>query len=68
MSNVTPIKTTANDILREAQREATEAKAKAAKEKLKDKLSQIDKAKVVLANFERELEVLLEQVNADLNA
>ncbi len=67
MTNVTPIKTTAEDIVREAKKEATEEKAKVAKGKLKSKLQQIDAAKIVLSNLERELEVLIEQVNAELN-
>ena len=66
MTNVTNIKTTANDILKEAKKEANEEKAKTAKSKIKGKLAQIDAAKLVVSNLERELEVLLEQVNAEL--
>jgi len=68
MTNVQNIKTTAQDILREAKKEAVEAKAKDAKEKIKSKLKALDAAKLIVANLERELEVLVEQVNAELNA
>jgi len=66
MTNVTSIKTTAADILKEARKEVNEEKAKEAKTKIKSKLAQIQAAKTVLNNLERELEVLVEQVNADL--
>ena len=57
----------AQSIVEEAQKEVIEAKAKEAKGKIKAKLTQIETAKLVLANLTRELDVLVEQVNAELN-
>lgn len=69
MTTVTelPVKTPAQSILQEAKKEVVEARAKDAKNKLKTKLAQIESAKLVVANLERELEVIMEQVNAELD-
>lgn len=69
MTTVTelPVKTIAQSILQEAKKEVIEARAKDAKNKLKTKLAQIESAKLVVANLERELEVIMEQVNAELD-
>jgi hypothetical protein len=58
--------TNVSEILSEAKQEIIEQKAKEAKTKIKSKLTQIDAAKGIVANLERELEVLVEQVNAEI--
>lgn len=57
---------TAGSIVDEARKELREAKAKTAKTKIVDKLKQLDAAQSIVKNLERELEVLMEQVEADL--
>ena len=69
MSDVTklPNKMTAQSILAEAKQEVLGEVAGNARTKIKAKLTQIENAKQIVANLERDLEVLLEQVNADLS-
>lgn len=69
MSDVTklPNKVTAQSILAEAKQEVLGQVADNARTKIKAKLTQIENAKQIVANLERDLEVLLEQVNADLS-
>lgn len=54
-------------IVEQAKEEVNEAKIKEAKVKIKAKLQQISAAEIVVANLKRELEVLVEQVNAEVN-
>mgnify|MGYP001457266039 CR=1 FL=1 len=49
----------------EARKEIAEAQAAAAKSRIKDHLAKIAAAKKVVANLEREYEVLLAEVGAD---
>ena len=60
--------TTTNNILEEARAEVLEAKAKEAKGKIKAHLQKLEAAKLIVSNLERELEVLLAQVGAELDA
>jgi flagellin-specific chaperone FliS len=57
---------TATSIVEEAKKELREAKARTAKTKIVEKLKQLDAAQTIVKNLERELEVLTEQVEADL--
>lgn len=57
----------AKSIVDEAREEVVEQKAKEAKTKIKAHLIKMEAAKMIVANLERELEVLVEQVNAELN-
>ncbi len=50
----------------EAKRELAEEQAKAAKSALKKKLAAISAARAVVANLEREYEVLLREVASDV--
>lgn len=50
----------------EAKKEIAEESAKAAKAKIKGKLHQIAAARSVVSNLEREYEVLLREVGADV--
>ena len=69
MSDVTklPNKVTAQSILAEAKQEVLSQVADSARSKIKAKLTQIENAKQIVANLERELETLLEQVSIDLS-
>jgi len=68
MTEITQIgKVSAASILDEAKKEIVKERSTAAKTKLKAKLQQIEAAKLVLANLEREMEVLVAQVNAELD-
>lgn len=58
---------TVKSILDEAREEVIEQKLKDAKVKLKQKLTAIEAARTVVANLERELEVLTAQVEADIS-
>lgn len=53
-------------VLKEAREEIRAEKLKAAKKKFKEKLGQIENAKVVLANLERELDELEHEISAGL--
>ena len=48
----------------QAEEEVAQEKAKAAKEKIKVKLKELDKAKLVVRNIERELEDLMVEVSS----
>lgn len=48
----------------QAEKEVAEEKAKAAKEKIKVKLKDLDKAKLVVRNIERELEDLMIEISS----
>lgn len=50
----------------EAEKEFAEEKAKIAKEKIKAKLKQLDTAKKVVANLQRELDDLYVDISQDL--
>lgn len=50
----------------EARKEIAEEQAKAAKGKIKDKLAQISKARAVVQQLEREYEVMIQEVGADV--
>jgi len=67
MSNITKLPVTGvAAILAEAKQEVIEAKSKEAKTKIKDHLKKLDNAKLVVSNLERELEVMVAQIEADL--
>lgn len=53
-------------VIDEAEKELTEEKLKAAKTKIKAKMKELDGAKAVVANIERELEDLYVTVGQDL--
>jgi hypothetical protein len=50
----------------DAKKEVAEEEGKAAKAAIKSKLQQISKARAVVANLEREYEVLLREVGSNL--
>lgn len=52
------------DLRQQAEKEVAEEKAKAAKEKIKAKLKDLDKAKLVVRNIERELEDLMVEISS----
>lgn len=52
------------DLREQAEKEVAEEKAKAAKEKIKSKIKELDKAKLIVRNIERELEDLMIEVTA----
>ena len=56
-----------NEIERQAKAEVAEEQGKAAKVAIKKKLAAISAARAVVANLEREYEVLLREVAADVS-
>lgn len=52
-------------VITEAQKELNDEKAKQAKTRVKDKLVQLDKAKKIVSNLERELEDLYAELGQD---
>lgn len=50
----------------EARKELAEEQGKAAKAKIKDKLSQIAKARAITVNLEHEYEVLLREIGSEV--
>lgn len=54
----------AKSLREQAEEEVAQEKAKAAKEKIKIKLKELDKAKLIVRNIERELEDLMVEVSS----
>ena len=55
------------EVVKEAEKEVREEKAKEAKAKIKAKLKEIERARKVVNNMEREYEVLLSDIGADVS-
>lgn len=54
------------EVEKQAKAELAEEQGKAAKAKIKEKLSQINKARAVVSNLEHEYEVLLREIGSDI--
>jgi hypothetical protein len=50
----------------DAEKEIADERSKRAKDKIKDKLREIDKAKKIVANLQNEYEILLKDIGADV--
>ena len=62
MFNTTTTGPNLQQVLKEAQQELNAEKLVKAKSRIKDKLKQIDSAKQILSNFEREYADLVQQI------